>query len=118
VACGGGHDATPTKAANDPPAVPAPPPSDPAPPKDIVLEPGYSKLYTTLNSRPHWPAWSHTGTAAVDGVECAQNENYHIHALLSIYQDGIRLGLPESIGRGSRWAPRRWRGCPASRPFT
>jgi hypothetical protein len=107
VACGGGHDATPTKAANDPPAVPAPPPasppppSDPAPPKDIVLEPGYSKLYTTLNSRPHWPAWSHTGTAAVDGAGCAQNENYHIHALLSIYQDGIRLGLPESIGRGS-----------------
>ena len=32
---------------------------------------------------------------------CAKNEDYHIHALLSIYQDGIRLGLPDSIGRGS-----------------
>jgi hypothetical protein len=122
VACGGGDDATPTTAANDPPTVPSPtptptpaptpaptptptpappPPSDPSPPKDIVLESGYTKLYTTLNSKPHWPAWSHTGTAVVDGVGCAKNEDYHIHALLSIYQDGIRLGLPESIGRGS-----------------
>lgn len=116
VACGGGSDSTPTTAATDPPAAPSPapapapapdpspaptPPSDPAPPKDIVLEPGYSKLYTTLDSTPHWPAWSHTGTAVVDGVGCPKNEDYHIHALLSIYQDGIRLGLPESIGRGS-----------------
>ncbi|WP_413672152.1 hypothetical protein ACEN9H_22635 [Massilia cellulosiltytica] len=118
VACGGGSDATPTTVANDPPAVPSPtpapapapaptpapapqPPGDPAPPKDIVLEPGYTKLYTTLNSRPQWPAWSHAGTAVVDGVGCAKNEDYHIHALLSIYQDGIRLGLPDSIGRGS-----------------
>lgn len=113
VACGGGDDAAPKTAANDPPAAPAPapaptptpapaptPPSDPAPPKDIVLEPGYTKLYTTLDSTPHWPAWSHTGTAVVDGVGCAKNEDYHIHALLSIYQDGIRLGLPDSIGRG------------------
>jgi hypothetical protein len=119
VACGGGDDATPTTSANDPPAAPAPapspspepvptpgpaptPPSDPAPPTDIVLEPGYTKLNTTLSSStPHWPAWGHTGTAVVDGVGCAKNEDYHIHALVSIYQDGIRLGLPDSIGRGS-----------------
>ena len=59
VACGGGGDATPTTAANDPPAAPSPapapapaptpapapqPPDDPAPPADVVLEPGCTKL--------------------------------------------------------------------------
>jgi hypothetical protein len=66
-----------------------------------VLAPGYTQLAATLTfSRPHWPAWSHSGTAVVDGVGCAKNEDYHIHALVSIYQDGIRLALPDSIGRG------------------
>ena len=105
VACGGGSDPAPASTANDPPAPPAsppPPPGDPAPPPDIVLAPGYTALNTTLtSSTPHWPAWSHTGTAVVDGVGCAKNEDYHIHALVSIYQDGKRLGLPDSVGRGS-----------------
>lgn len=119
VACGGGGGATPATVANDPPAapspspnpspapapapMPAPPPStDPAPPPDIVLAPTYTDLSATVTfSRPHWPAWSHSGTAIVDGVGCAKNEDYHIHALLSVYQDGVRLALPDSIGRGS-----------------
>jgi hypothetical protein len=123
VACGGGSDPSPTTTANDPPASPGPgpapapaptpaptpdptpappPPTDPAPPPDIVLAPGYTQLAATLTfSTPHWPAWSHSGTAVVDGVGCAKNEDYHIHALVSIYQDGSRLALPDSIGRGS-----------------
>jgi hypothetical protein len=104
VACGGGSDSAPTTTASDPAAAPSPTPasSDPAPQKDIVLASGYTQLAATLTfSRSHWPAWSHTGTAVVDGVGCAKNENYHIHALVSIYQDGARLALPDSVGRGS-----------------
>jgi hypothetical protein len=109
VACGGGSDSASTTVANDPPAAPSPPtapppppPTDPAPPPDIVLAPTYTEISAAAtSSSPHWPAWSHSGTAIVDGVGCAKNENYHIHALLSIYQDGVRLALPESIGRGS-----------------
>ncbi|WP_322404705.1 hypothetical protein [Massilia luteola] len=121
AACGGGGDPASTTTAADPPAAPSPsptptpaptpapvptpappPPTDPAPPPDIVLAPTYTEISATVTfSRPHWPAWSHSGTAVVDGVGCAKNENYHIHALLSVYQDGVRLALPESIGRGS-----------------
>jgi hypothetical protein len=121
VACGGGNDSSHTTAANDPPAAPGPgptpapapsptptptptpaPPTDPAAPTDIVLAPGYTQLAATLKtSKPHWPAWSHTGTAPVDGVACALSIVYHIHALLSVYQDGQRLALPDSIGRGT-----------------
>lgn len=92
----------PTPAPTPTPAPPPPPPSDPAPPTDIVLEPGYTDFPATLTiSKPHWLAWSHTGTAVVDGVGCAPSVVYHIHALLSIYQDRQRLALPDSIGRGS-----------------
>jgi hypothetical protein len=109
VACGGGSDSAPTTAANDPPAAPSPPstppppPStDPAPPADIVLAPTYTEIPATVNlSTPHWPAWENTGTADIDGVGCASSVQYHIHALLSIYQDGTRLALPTSIGRNS-----------------
>jgi hypothetical protein len=114
--CGGGSDSTAPVVSPQPPATPTPtnptpptqppaqptPPSDPAPPRDITLAPGYTELSQTVTfSTPNWPAWSHTGTAAVGGVGCARNENYHIHALVSIYHDGKRLALPESIGRGS-----------------
>jgi hypothetical protein len=110
AACGGGSDpASPTTVA-DPPAAPgpsptpaptpAPPPTDPAPPPDIVLAPTYTGISATVTfSTPHWPAWSDTGTAVIDGVGCASSVQYHIHALLSIYQDGTRLALPGSIGR-------------------
>lgn len=107
VACGGGSDSAPTTTANDPPAAPAPapnptppPPSDPAPPPDIVLAPVTTLISATPTfSKPHWPAWSHTGSAPVDGVGCAASVVYHIHAMLSVYQDGQRLALPDSIGR-------------------
>lgn len=123
AACGGGGgSATPVEASPQPPVQPADPqpqpqpqpqtpptqptpPSDPAPtpePTELTLEPGYTAISATTGfSQPAWPAWSHTGTAAVDGVGCARNENYHIHSLLTVYRNGVRLALPDSIGRGS-----------------
>lgn len=104
AACGGGSDSAPTSVMNDPPAAasPAPPPpTDPAPP-DIVLAPTYTEISGAVAfSTPHWSAWNNTGTAVIDGVGCASSVQYHIHALLSIYQDGTRLALPTSIGRNS-----------------
>jgi hypothetical protein len=129
VACGGGSDSPPTPTASDPPASPGPapaptptptpaptpaptptptpgpapsPPTDPAPPTDIVLAPAYTELNAALAlSKPHWPAWAHVGSAPVDGVGCVRGEDYHIHALVSIYQDAQRLALPDPIGRDS-----------------
>jgi hypothetical protein len=118
TACGGGSD-SPYKPTTDPqtptspsgptgPVTPPPPPVDPtpptepSPPPELTLAPGYTEISATVTfSTPNWAAWSHTGTAAVNGVGCAKNEDYHIHALLSIYRNGQRLALPDSIGRGS-----------------
>ena len=90
---------------NPPPADPPPtnpPPTDPAPAPEIKLAPNYTDVLDTIAfSQPNWPAWRHTGTAVVDGVGCLKTENYHIHALVSIYRNGVRLALPDSIGRGS-----------------
>lgn len=95
VACGGGSEPAPAATANDPPAMPAPP-------VDIVPAPGYSLISAAeSSSKPYWPAWSRTGTATVDGVACASSVTYHIHALLSVYRDGQRLALPNSIGRNN-----------------
>lgn len=113
--CGGGGGGAPGPVVSaDPPVQPtAPttpttpptqptPPVDPAPPRNITLAPGYTAITQTVTfSTPNWPAWNHTGTAAVDGVGCATAVNYHVHALVSIYHDGQRLALPQSIGRGS-----------------
>jgi hypothetical protein len=66
------------------------------------LAPAYTELSATVTfSQPNWAAWSHTGTAAVDGVACANTVKYHIHGLLSIYRNGVRLALPGSIGRAA-----------------
>ena len=100
AACGGGSDhATPIMAN---PQMPDPPPQPAPPPAELTLEPGYTAIAASTGfSQPDWPAWSHSGTAAVDGVGCARNENYHVHALLSVYRNGQRLAIPDSIGRGS-----------------
>jgi hypothetical protein len=93
-ACGGGGGSTEA-------AAPGPQGSTPAPgPVEIALAPGYTAIASAATfSKPNWPAWNHTGTAVVDGVGCYKSGNIHIHALLSIYQDGARLALPGSIGR-------------------
>jgi hypothetical protein len=116
-ACGGGSDSSPMPLpiANDPPppvtppisptppSPPSTPPGDPAPPPvQITLAPTYTQLSATVGfSQDYWPAWNNNGTAVIDGVGCASGVTYHIHALLSIYQDGKRLALPGSIGRNS-----------------
>ena len=52
----------------------------------------------TINAAPYWPVWYGTGKP-VDGVNCLVNGNYHKHALISIYNNGKRLGFPDGIGR-------------------
>jgi hypothetical protein len=121
AACGGGGGSSPpttdplppTPPTNpDPPAPPTappttpptnpPPPTDPAPQPDIKLAAGYTSIGDAARlSQAHWPAWPSTGTRVVDGLGCATSEAYHIHSMLSIYQDGVRLAVPEGIGISS-----------------
>jgi len=99
AACGGGGDSKPLVAQlPDPPTQPAPPP----PPTDeLKLADTYTELVPgTIDSQDHWPAWAGGGRDTVDGVACLINEDYHIHALLTIYKDGVRLAVPDSVGRG------------------
>jgi len=97
-ACGGGGNSSTTAVATNP-QTPLPPPG----PTDVVLAPTYTTIASAVTfSRPNWPEWGQTGTTAVDGVGCyVSGGNYHVHALLSIYQDGVRLALPGSIGRNA-----------------
>jgi hypothetical protein len=109
AACGGGDssyqpttDPTPTSPSGPTGPVTPPPVNDPAAPPDIKLAAGYTEIAATVTfSQPNWPEWGYVGGAAVDGVSCAKNENYHIHAMVSIYRDGVRLALPNSIGRNN-----------------
>lgn len=91
----------PTQPTQPQPTQPQPtPPVDPAPPVSITLATGYTAIRDTVTfSQAHWPAWSHTGSAPIDGIVCGPKVVYHIHALLSIYKDGQRLALPGNIGR-------------------
>jgi hypothetical protein len=106
-ACGGsgGSDQPPPVTTGPEPTTPTTPtppttPTTPAEP-EIALASGYTEIAASLDfSQRNWPAWSYTGTEARGGITCAINENYHIHALLSIYRNGTRLALPDSIGRG------------------
>lgn len=67
-------------------------------PDDVVLDSKLTPLVpATINSQPPWPDGSGTGKP-VDGVNCASSEAYHVHALVSLYKDGVRLGLPKEIG--------------------
>jgi len=85
-----------------PPPTTPPPPTDPAPPPDIQLAAGYTDINAAERlSQAHWPAWPSTGTRIIDGVGCATSEAYHIHSMLSIYQDGVRLQVPANIGISS-----------------
>jgi hypothetical protein len=117
AACGG-NSSPPPVTAPEPPAPapqdpPAPPPPAPQPPpqtpppvpdpvpvpdEGIVLASTYTDLVAgTINSQPNWPDWQNTGKT-VPGVDCLVNEIYHIHALVSIYKDGVRLALPSDLG--------------------
>lgn len=52
----------------------------------------------TINAAPYWPVWYGNGQP-VDGVNCLLNSNWHRHALISIYNNGKRLGFPDGAGR-------------------
>ena len=98
AACGGGDSKPLVAQLPDPPTQPAPPP----PPTDeLKLADTYTELVAgTIKSQDHWPAWVGGGRDTIDGVACLINEDYHIHALLTIYKDGVRLAVPEAVGRG------------------
>jgi hypothetical protein len=64
----------------------------------VTLDSNYTDLIpATINSPTYWPDGAGTGKP-IDGVNCATNEDYHVHALVSIYKDGTRLALPMEIG--------------------
>ena len=120
-ACGGGDSSHPTKVAGSPPpTIPAPPttpptappppttppttppPTDPSAPADIKLAAAYTSIHDAeAASTPFWSPWNYTGTAPIDGVACATSEAYHIHSMVSIYRNGVRLALPGNIGRSA-----------------
>jgi hypothetical protein len=86
ASCGGGG--------GDPDPNPPPPP-DPGTP---VLAANYTDIVegSTLG-QPNWTDGSGNGRS-IDGVDCANSEAYHRHAMLSIYRNGTRLAVPAQIG--------------------
>jgi hypothetical protein len=85
AACGGGSDS-----------------QRPAPTQPVADSIRLATTYTDLaegasNGRQNWPDGSGSGSA-ISGVGCATTVRHHIHSLVSIYQDGTRMAVPESIG--------------------
>lgn len=103
AACGGGGDSAPEPVVTkpEPPLLPAPSPVPPSPPPAIVLADTYTELVAgTINTPPGWPAWTAPAARApVAGVGCLASIRYHVHTLVSIYRDGVRMGLPDNVGR-------------------
>jgi hypothetical protein len=87
AACGGGDP--------DPNPPPAPDPGTPplAASETPIVE------GATLGQQK-WADGSAPG-ARGDGVECTTSENYHLHGLVSVYQNGTRLAVPKNIGIGT-----------------
>jgi hypothetical protein len=83
TACGGGN------------SDPTPPPPDPGTPPLAASETPIVEGATLGQQK--WAEGSVPG-AKGDGVECMTGENYHLHGLVSIYQDGTRLAVPKNIG--------------------
>jgi hypothetical protein len=54
-----------------------------------------------MHAATSWHSRRRAPHASVDGVGCARSETYHTHALLTVCRNGVRLALPDSIGRGS-----------------
>jgi hypothetical protein len=95
----------------EPTPPPAPTPgSTPAPTPEPTPEPVPAQETITLavsltplvagtdGSYQYFPAGGSGTGAPIAGVGCATNEHYHIHAMVSFYRDGIRLGIPANIG--------------------
>jgi hypothetical protein len=113
----------PTPAPTEPPT-PAPTPA----PDQIELDTRLTSLIpATVNSQPPWPDGSGTGKS-IDGIDCAaaSSVTYHVHSLVSLYKDGVRVGLPQEIGlRGCTYEMHTHdrtgivhMEAPAAKPFT
>jgi hypothetical protein len=53
----------------------------------------------TLYNTAAWPVWYGNYGKPMGVVKCLLNGNWHKHMLLSIYNNGQRLGFPDGIGR-------------------
>lgn len=53
----------------------------------------------TLYNTPAWPVWYGGYGKPIGAVNCLLNGQWHKHMLLSIYNNGQRLGFPDGIGR-------------------
>jgi hypothetical protein len=77
--------------------------SDPSPPPSGSSGPELAASYTdlvvgsTFGKLTSWTSGSANG-APIEGVICAASETYHAHAVVTIYQDGVRLAVPGQIG--------------------
>jgi hypothetical protein len=81
--------------------VPEPTPGpDPVPAPDVITlaTPLTPIAAGTADSYQYFPAGGSGTGAPIAGVGCASTELYHIHAMVSVYRDGIRLGIPAHIG--------------------
>ncbi|MES2760028.1 MAG: hypothetical protein V4693_21860 [Pseudomonadota bacterium] len=102
-ACGGGGGVEPPAPAPIPLPQPQPiPDPTPAPAPQPTPEPALAPTYTNLvsgapNGLARWADGSGTG-APIAGVECMGTIASHNHSLISIYQDGVRLAVPASVG--------------------
>lgn len=76
----------------------APTPAPTAGPDDVALDTKTTPLNTISNAPGAWPDVTAGTGQPIDGVGCGKSEDYHVHSLVSIYKDGVRLGLPAEIG--------------------
>lgn len=95
--CGGGGGSTAASPAA--PAAPVPVATG------TTVTPVLAANATVIGSSPGvTPAWPDRSTdtggkgAPVAGVNCLVNENYHIHAHLTILKDGVIQRIPQEIG--------------------
>jgi hypothetical protein len=82
------------------PPSPAPQPEPPTPPapEGVTLASTYTDLVNgAQNGQLNWSDSTGTG-APIAGVACLGTPAIHVHALISIYKDGIKLAVPHSIG--------------------
>jgi hypothetical protein len=82
-----------------PPPPPPAPPTQPAPTPDVTLATTYTDLVDESTiGQINWRDVSGTGQP-IAGVNCiVQPIAYHVHALVSLYKDGVRMAVPHSIG--------------------
>jgi hypothetical protein len=76
----------------------APTPAPTPAPNDVVLDTTQTPLNKISDAPAPWPDVTAGTGKPIDGVGCGHSTDYHVHSLLSIYKDGVRLGIPAQIG--------------------